>query len=132
MKKLVISSAIALAFCTSAAYASSVVSINPTGSGATFAVNALDWDVGNAISLGVGSQAGLTGALASGTPFDTYAMAGLANFKDSANKVIGGTGLNSAFEWTFVTGFQEKWIGHWRPAGGRSVLRDRVAGGGRD
>lgn len=103
MKKLVLASAVAMALGVSAAYAGDIITIDPDAAGgdAAFQAGALGWQNGNAISLDVidsGVQA------PAGTVFQTYAHASLANFTDVNGNPIN---VNTGYEWTYVTGFQE-------------------------
>jgi len=114
MKKSVLASAIVLALSASAAYAGNIIQINPDAGGVdpVLSVGTLDWAVGNAISIGVGSTALLEAAFATQTPFQTYAHARLGNFVDGNGNPIGGINLNGPtaatnYEWTYVAGFQE-------------------------
>ena len=110
MKKSVLTSAIVLALSASAAYAGDIIQIDPDAAGVdpTLSVGTLDWNPGNAISIGVGSP-----ALAQvGTVFQTYAHASLGTFIDGNGNSIGGLNLNGPtaatnYEWTYVAGFQE-------------------------
>jgi hypothetical protein len=105
MKK--IAAAVSLAFgmgVVMSAHSAVPVPIDPDGGAAangTIQVGNLDWSVGNALAVGVvqGSPVG--------TAFTTYAQASLSNFNNIANNPISVTGLNTVFEWTYVTGFQE-------------------------
>lgn len=98
--------AFGLAVAAANAQAGVDVLIDPDNGGGDAArtVSGLDWNVGNAIAVGGNFGAGAVGI---GTSFQTYAHAALANFNDVNGNAIGGTGLNSAYEWTFVTGFRE-------------------------
>ncbi len=114
MKKLVIASAVAMALSASASYAGEITQINPDGAGGdpTLSVGSLDWNVGNAISIGVGSTELLQAAYETQTPFQTYAHAALSTFNDGNGNTIGGIQLNGPtaatnYEWTYVAGFQE-------------------------
>lgn len=104
MKKLLLASAVAMTMGGSAAYATNAITINPDGAGGDAAqtVGNLGWNNGNAISLGTVPDQPV------GTVFQTYAMASLANFADANGNAIGGLALNSAYEWTYVAGFQEQ------------------------
>lgn len=114
MKKSVLASAVIMAFSASAAYASSIVQINPDAGGIdpTIAVGSLDWAPGNALSIGVGSTELIQAAYDNQTPFQTYAHSRLNAFQDGTGTGIGGLNLNGPtaatnYEWTFVAGFQE-------------------------
>lgn len=109
MKKLVLASAIAMALGASAAYATNAITINPDAAGTdpTLTVGSLGWNTGNAMSVGtIDPATGLPQPV--GTVFQTYAMASLANFNNTLGNPIGGLTLNTAYEWTYVTGFQEQ------------------------
>lgn len=99
----------ALAMMAASAHAS-VVSIDPDGASATngfVAVGSLDW-AANGV-LVTPTVAGANAAQPTvGDVLQSYAQAALSGFLDSNGDGIGITGLNSAFEWTFVAGFQEK------------------------
>lgn len=105
MKKSVLASAVVMALSFTAANASDIITINPDAAGgdAAFQAGALGWQNGNAISIGTGTQDGN----AVGDVFQTYAHGSLANFTDVNGDPIGGLTLNSAYEWTYVAGFQE-------------------------
>lgn len=124
MKKSVLASAIILALSVSAANAGDIVSINPDagGSDAAKMVGSLGWQDGNAISVG-GTPVAL------GSIVQTYLHAGLANFTDTGGNPIGGLNLNSAYEWTYVAGFQEQVVGLSAPAPFATAQFAVVAGG---
>jgi hypothetical protein len=83
------------------------VAIDPAGSGGTIQVGSLDWNVGNGLAVADNGQTlGSTGRTA-GQTFTFYAHSNLANFDGVNGLPINGTGLNSAFEWTYVAGFRE-------------------------
>lgn len=87
--------AVALAFASSA-QAGSALQIDPNGAtGGTTAitVGSLDWNVGSALLQNVSTS-----------EVQIYNHAGLSGFNDPANTPIAGTGLNSAFEWTYSLG----------------------------
>lgn len=89
------------------AYASNPIPIDPDGApGGTPTINVgnLDWAVGNAIAVGVGTFADRT----EGQEFQLYAHARLASFNDISNKPINVAQLDNAFEWSYVTTFTER------------------------
>lgn len=112
----------ALALMAASAHAS-VVSIDADGTAATngfVAVGSLDW-AANGV-LVTPTVAGANAAQpAVGDILQSYAQAALSGFLDGNGDGMGTTGLNSAFEWTFVAGFQEKVIS-------RSVGIDPITG----
>jgi len=91
----VVGLALALAV-VSGAQAASVAVIDPDGTAAgsgSITVGSLDWNVGNSIIQNIES----------GTS-QVYAHSSLANFLNTTNTPIGGTGLNTSFEWTYTLG----------------------------
>jgi hypothetical protein len=104
MKKLALAVSAALGMGLAASAQSAVpIPIDPDGAGGggTVQVGNLDWAVGNALASGAGLGSDV------GTVFTLYAQARLAGFNNIANDPILGTGLGSAFQWTYVTAFQE-------------------------
>ena len=105
MNKL--AAAVSIAFgmgLTMSAHSAVPVGIDPDAAAApngTIQVGNLDWAVGNALVVGA------TQSSPEGTQFTTYAQARLSNFNNILNQNIAVTGLNTVFEWTYVTGFQE-------------------------
>ena len=100
----------ALALMAASAHAS-VVSIDADGTAAAngfVAVGSLDWAAnGVLVTPTTGANAAQP---AVGDILQSYAQAALSGFLDANGDGMGTTGLNSAFEWTFVAGFQEKVI----------------------
>jgi hypothetical protein len=87
-----------------AAHSAVPVPIDPDGAGGigTISVGNLDWSVGNALATGVGASRPV------GTDFTLYAQAHLSTFNNISNQVIQTPALNTTFEWTYVTAFQER------------------------
>ena len=101
-----IAAAVSLAFGMGvmvSAHSAVPVGIDPDAGGGnpTIQVGNLDWAVGNALAVGASLGA------AQGTQFNLFAQARLSNFNDITNTTIPVAGLNTVFEWTYVTGFQE-------------------------
>lgn len=99
-----------------AASAGVVVTVDPdgVGSAATISVGSLGWNNGSAISiansgqsLGVNTSTGQSKAFV-GQTFQTYGQGSLANFNDADGNTIGGLGLATSYEWTYVFGMQEQ------------------------
>ena len=105
MNKLAVAVSLALGMgLTMSAHSAVPIGIDPDAGAApngTIQVGNLDWAVGNALAVGV------TQGSPAGTVFTTYAQARLSNFNNIANVNIPVVGLNTVFEWTYVTGFQE-------------------------
>lgn len=91
----------------SSAYADTI-QIRPTGVAASqISVDTLDWSPGNGLAVAdTGQSLGSTGRTA-GQQFTFYGQASLANFLFN-NSTVNGTGLNTGYEWTYVTGFREQ------------------------
>src|ERR1700682_1979175 len=110
-----------LALVLGAAQAGDLIRINPDAGGPDPILNvgSLGWSDVQAISLPV------TGSLVAqpgggpipGSIIQTYGQGSLANFNNSVGNPIGGLTLNSAYEWTYVFGFQELVTGN-TPVGG--------------
>ena len=112
-------SALALSLVAFGAHASTIITINPDGAGpdAAISVGSLGWNNGNAIStpVGTGSNIAVLGTNpTTGQPItgpsgtlQVYGQGALANFNNSLGNTIGGTGLNSTYQWTYVFGYQE-------------------------
>jgi len=128
----------ALALMAASAHAS-VVSIDADGTAVTngfVSVGSLDW-----AANGVLVTPTVTGANAAnpavGAILQSYAQAALSGFGDSNGDPLGVTGLSSAFEWTFVAGFQEKVTARsvgidpvtFLPTGVDTLTLETVAGG---
>lgn len=96
---------LAAGMISTAALATETFSFDPDGGGpqAAIQVNTFDWKPGSALSL---DSVPLATAPAT-TSFTTLSHASLANFLNAATDPILGTGLNSDYEYTFVTGFGE-------------------------
>jgi len=116
MKIKALVAAVGLALAASAAYADTVA-INPDNGGPdpVLQVGSLDWATGNAQLRGLVTDQ--SGAPVVGTTFQVYAHARLSAFHDPDGNGIGGLGLNSAYEWTFVAGFTEQVIASSGPNG---------------
>jgi len=97
---------LATALVSGSALATDTVNINPDGAGPDSAipVGSLSWAPGFAIS--VPTTGSITPA-AVGSTFTTYGQGTLQGFVDPNGKPIGGTSLNTAYEWTYVFGFTE-------------------------
>ncbi|WP_374482683.1 PEP-CTERM sorting domain-containing protein [Zoogloea sp.] len=111
---------------TANAFAGQVISIDPDGNlGAqgAISVGALGWNTGNVISLP--TAGGVVLPVPTGT-IQTYGHSSLANFNDAGGNSITGTGLGSAYEWTYVFGTREIGI----PAGGAFPSADFLTTGG--
>lgn len=99
----------ALALMAASAHAS-VVSIDADGTAGAngfISVGSLDWAANGVLVTPTVSGANAANP-AVGAILQSYAQAALSAFTDSIGDPLGTTGLNSAFEWTFVAGFQEK------------------------
>ncbi len=128
MKKHLLTAAVALALSSAGlAQASSIISINPDGAGPdpSISVGSLAWQPGNAITLPV-SGSGNAGTPHIGDVIQTYGHASLGSFQDGLGNAIGGTGLNSAYQWTYVFGFQEQVVA---PTTSSSATFNIVSGG---
>lgn len=101
MKKL-IGAALGVALAGSA-FAATTITFDPDGGGpdAAIQLDAFDWTQSSALAVG-----SIPTAPAPGTPFELFAHATLGNFTKKGKAVL-GTGLGSAYEITFVTGFGE-------------------------
>jgi len=78
---------------------------NPGNPGAIADVQSFDWTPGNALAVGVPA----IGQNPIGSTFQLLAHGSLANFVNSSNSVItNNLGLNSQYEITFVTSFEEQ------------------------
>lgn len=108
MNKLACAVAVALGLGFAASSQAAVpITIDPDGVGGLtggYQVGNLDWSVGNALAVGPGTF----GTRTLGTVFTLLAQAKLASFNNAANNpyIIGS--LNNNYEWTYVTGFEEK------------------------
>ena len=97
IRRFVLGVALALAFASSA-QAGSAIMIDPNGDGVgALSVGSLDWNVGSALLQNVGVPIGSPGV-------QIYGHAGLSGYNDPTNTPIGGTGLNTSFEWTYSLG----------------------------
>jgi len=137
MKKLMSIAALAALGAVSQAQASVTVNINTDFGGAnadpTLTVGALDWTVGNALSVANPGEALAAPSTFVGQTFTTYAMASLAVFNNQLGKPIGGLNLNginpaTAYEWTFVAGFRERLTANAAPAGAGTAAFDLLGG----
>jgi len=127
MKKLISIAVLAALGAVSQAQASVTVNINPDAGGAdpVLSIGALDWTVGNALSVADAGQSVAAGGASAGQFFTTYAMAKLATLNDGlGNPVL----LPSAYEWTFVAGFREQFTTVTGP-GGAGTSAFNILGG---
>ena len=118
MKKLL--SIAVLAALGSAAQASISVNIDTDGGAlaqSAISVGALDWTVGNALSVARPGDSVAAGGAQVGDRFTTYVHAKLASFNDINGDPIFSLNSGSAFEWTFVAGFQEQFTTVTGPGG---------------
>jgi len=98
--------ALALGLISSSAFAGMAIQIDPDGAAGADGVQnvlSLGWNNGNSISLPTDFGAVVpepTGII------QTYGQGSLGTF-NGAGGVIGGLGLNSGYEWTYVFGAQE-------------------------
>src|ERR1700682_5803429 len=98
-----VSIALSLLFAVSASVlATTPIPINPDGPGPdpTITVGSLGWNNGFAISVNAVPAV-------VGSTITTFSHGALANFNDSLGNPIGGLGLNSRYEWTYVVGLTE-------------------------
>ncbi|MDQ2694273.1 MAG: PEP-CTERM sorting domain-containing protein [Pseudomonadota bacterium] len=107
-KKSLLAAGVALGLGLAAAAQAEVIWFDPTGAkgaGGGISVNVFDWLPGNALADEAVAriQAGDTM-----TPFTLYSHASLGNFLDGNNDTINGTGLNQAYEITYVLAFRER------------------------
>lgn len=104
-------SAAILALTSTSAFAD-VIPINPDGAGTdpVIQVGSLDWNVGNGLAVADSGQSLGTCDTCrfAGQTFTFYAHASLGNFNNSSGNPITTTGLNTNYEWTYVTGFREQ------------------------
>lgn len=135
MKKLLSIAVLAALGAVSQAQASVNVNINPDAAGIdpTVSVGALDWTVGNALSVAAAGESVAAGKAFVGQFFTTYAMAKLASFNDGNGDPIGGLNLNGVvaatnYEWTFVAGFREQFTAVAAPAGAGTSAFDILGG----
>ena len=127
MKLRQITLALAIATMASAAHASSIVSIDPDGTGSLASavnVTSLDWGAGNFM---VTPQGLLTRAANAqvGDILQTYAHAQLASFVGANGLPVGTPGLHVNYEWTFVSAFREQIV-----SVGGPLSQSRVVSGG--
>jgi hypothetical protein len=102
-----VSIALSVLFAASASvFATTPIQINPDGGGpdSTQTVGSLGWN--NGFSIAVNTIVG-GGFVAPGAPLTTFGQGALANFTNQAGNSIGGLGLNSTYEWTYVFGLPE-------------------------
>jgi len=99
--------ALALGLASSSAFAGTLITIDPDGLGSegTISVSALGWNNGNSIANI--NRYDANGNLDVNGLIQTYGQASLANFNNAASSAIGGLGLNSSYQWTYVFGVQE-------------------------
>lgn len=135
MKKLLSIAVLAALGAVSQAQASVTVNINPDAAGVDPVLNvgALDWTVGNALSVADAGESVAAGRAYVGQFFTTYAMARLASFNDGNGNPIGGINLNGPtaatnYEWTFVAGFREQFTAVAAPAGAGTSAFDLIGG----
>jgi hypothetical protein len=106
------------------------ITINPDAGGPDPAVSvqSLDFKEGNSLSVGV-IPAG--GPPVPGVPFANYFQTSLSNFVDpTTNNPVPGLGLNSAYEWTMVAGFNEVATSITTPVPGQSLATFAFSPGG--
>lgn len=105
MKRLAV--AVSLALSSGMAFSATPLLIDPDGAGSDAAINvlSLDWNAGNALSVGAINPT--NGQFNVGSPLFLYAHSSLSGFNAPGGTPIGSTGLNTNYEWTFVVGFQE-------------------------
>jgi len=127
MKKLISIAVLAALGAVSQAQASVTVNINPDAGGADPVLNigALDWTVGNALSVADAGQSVAAGGAFATQNFTTYAMAKLATMNDGLGNPVF---LPSAYEWTFVAGFREQFTTVTGP-GGAGTSAFNILGG---
>jgi hypothetical protein len=106
-KRLVQIALAAISVAATSAYATEVIPINPDGAGVdtTQQVSALGWN--NSFTIAVNALPTGSGTISVGQTFTTFGQGTLANFNDPSNTAIGGLGLNSKYEWTFVFAVNE-------------------------
>src|SRR4051812_20351118 len=99
-------SAAILALCASGSVSADVIAINPDGPGPdpVLAVGSLDWNVGNGLAVADPGQSLGSAGRVQGQTFTFYGHSTLSAFNNAGGAAIGGTGLNTAYEWTYVTG----------------------------
>jgi len=104
--------------------------INPDGPGGdpTINVGSLDWAPGSALVTPTTPGGSVTNPVV-GDVYQTYALAGLNAFQNSNGVAIGGTGLNSTYEWTYIAAFQERVISVTGGGGTGTAVFNTVTGG---
>lgn len=97
----------ALVFASATVANAAPITIDPDGGGASapIVVGSLDWNVGNSIAVADAGQS-LADPVA-GQGLNLFAMSDLSAFNNAGGTPIGGTGLSTDFEWTFVAGLRE-------------------------
>ncbi len=100
--KYLAAAGVALAFNAVSAQA---ILFDPLGTGGANAINTdvFAWNPGNALATN-------TVPIVNGKTFSLFSQGTLGNFINNNNDVL-GTGLNSSYQYTYVTGFQEKATG---------------------
>jgi hypothetical protein len=99
--KLLLIGAAGLLLMASQAQASSTITFDENGAGVgTFNVDTFDWAPSSALAVGAVP-------VAEGKAFTLYTYAKLTNFQLGGSNIT-GTGLDSSYEITFVSGFGEK------------------------
>lgn len=98
-KKILLAAAVSAALGAAAPAQAIIFDYNGAASGGQINVTSFDWTVGNALALNAVP-------LATGQEFQLLSHAALANFLFGTTPVS-GTGLNTDFEITFVTSFEE-------------------------
>lgn len=94
-------------FVAANAHAGTLITIDPDGSAGSdsaISVSALGWNNGNSITLPTAN--GVVNPAPTGI-LQTYGQGALANFNNAQSNPIGGLGLNSTYQWTYVFGTQE-------------------------
>lgn len=98
--------ALALSLASSAAFAGSVITIDPDGAGGAGAISVASLGWNNGGTLSTPTPAGTVVPDADGV-IQTYGQAALANFNDGNGSTVAVGGLNSSFQWTYVFGLPE-------------------------
>jgi len=105
MKRQLTAAAVSIALGLGMASSANAITIDPDGAGGNAAINvdALGWAAGNALATPAG---GVVVPTPSGL-IQIFGHGALSGFVDGAGNTVGGTGLNTAYEWTYVVGFRE-------------------------
>lgn len=120
--------ALALGLISTSAFSGTIVMIDPDGLGSDSvqAVAGLGWNNGNSISTP--TDFGQVVPFPDGQ-IQTYGHAALANFNDLNGNSIGGLGLNSSYQWTYVFGSLENAVFTPFPMGGGLASFESTGGG---